>query len=175
MKQKYTNVKRVYYDIETGQQSSERLTKHQTCFDSLSEFRIYKLLCEYFQSDRFDIVVHPTVRIANTDWRIDFAIEAKLEDWNAQLTLANIINSLHNTNYTTFQRIYVEFKGLQDDNFIRQMKNVAINSPLFGNTVILVSDKSSAFGCWDSVRKRFYCHPIVATSLFEDVLKLQEF
>lgn len=171
----FGNVKKVYLDLETGQESTERLSKHQTCFDSLSEYRTYKLLSSYFPSERYQILVHPKVMVGGQTWKIDFSINAKEGDYHAKKVLASIVNTLHGTDYASLTTLFVEFKGVQDDNFLRQMRNIAINSPLFSQTILLIADKSTAFGCWDTTRKRFYTHPIIATSLFEDVLKLQEF
>lgn len=170
-KQRYEGVKRVYLDQDTGNVSDIRITEHQIRFDSKSEFRFYLLLKHYFDSERFYIHIHPSLHIGCDVWEIDFSVKACENDYDAQVVLANIINSVHSTQYRVLREIFFEYKGFQDDGFLHHMNHVAVNAPLFGNTIVLVSSNSTAFGCWDSIRKKFYCHPIASTYIIEEILK----
>lgn len=171
-KEKYKDVKRVYCDLETGMVSNARVTRFQTRFDSTSEYKCYLLLRDYFPANRFVVNVHPTIQMGFHPWEIDFSVSTTEHDYDAQVILASIVNTLHGTQYKVLREVFFEYKGLQDDNFIRQMTNIAKNAPLFGNSIILLSDKCSAFGCWDSTRKKFYCHPIASMYIIEEIFKL---
>ena len=171
-KQKYQNVQPVYHDIETGLTTHDRLTKTQTCFDSTAEYNLYRLIAQYFHPSLFTVGIHPTLKLGNISWKIDFSIVAHEGNYNATWKLAQLVNAIHGTQYGTLQQIFIEYKGYQDSNFITKMHNAAVVAPLFCKSIILVSSHVSAFGTYDSERCRFYCHPILSSAILEKFLQL---
>lgn len=169
--QKYSGVKPVYHNRETGLTTYERIDRHQTCFDSTAEFKAYILLEESFDSKIFHVDVHPEITVNGSKWKVDFAITANESNKIARPLLAKIINTVQSTQHLELSKIYVEYKGFQDKNFIQKMTNVAIEAPIFAKSVILVSEHNSAFGCYDNIRQRFYCHPIVSMALLKGILE----
>ncbi|WP_138500971.1 hypothetical protein [Nostoc sp. PA-18-2419] len=169
--QKYSNIKRVYHDRQTGLTTYERIDKHQICFDSTSEFKAYILMEEHFSASHFQIEIHPTLAIGKSEWEIDFSITARQGNTSACVLLAEIVNSINGTSHNSINKIFVEYKGFQDKNFVKKMSNVVISAPNFSKSIILVSDYDSAFGCYDKNRKRFYCHPILSMPLFKSILE----
>ncbi|MBW4678400.1 MAG: hypothetical protein KME52_31810 [Desmonostoc geniculatum HA4340-LM1] len=169
--QKYQSVKRVYHDRQTGLTTYDRIDKHQTRFDSISEFKTYILLEEHFSANHFQIEVHPTLAIGESEWQIDFSVTAHKGDTGACILLAEIVNSTNGTHHTAIDKIFVEYKGFQDKNFVRKMSNVVTSAPNFSKSIILVSEYDSAFGCYDKNRKRFHCHPVLSMPLFKSILE----
>lgn len=170
-KEKYQGVKPVYHNRITGHTSYTRIEKEQTCFDSTSEFKLYLLLEEYLPQDRFLIECHPVLNVGTTSWNIDFRVSVDDNDFDGKTTLANIINAIHYTDYRSLSQIFLEYKGLQDDNFIKKMSSIAYTAPLFTKSIILVSSKVGAFGCYDETKCKFYCHPIASTSILESIFQ----
>lgn len=170
-KQKYINVKRVFYDRITGERSETRTTKQQTCFDSTAEFHCYQMISRYFKAPMFDIDVHNTLSLGAIDWKLDFQITARRNQPLASAILAELVNTFHDTNHTSLGQIFIEYKGMQDDNFLDKMSLLSTTTPMFTKTIILVSDHTTAFGCYDSKRNRFYCHPIVSSHILEQQLQ----
>ncbi|MEH1821928.1 MAG: hypothetical protein V7L31_23085 [Nostoc sp.] len=169
--QKYSGVKRVYHNISTGLTTYERIDRHQTKFDSTSEFKTFILLEECLCGDDFEIEVHPVLSVDGTEWEIDFGISANKDSPIASRQLAAIVNSVNGTEYLELSRIFVEYKGFQDKNFITKMTNVVVNAPMFSRTIILVSEHVGAFGCYNSVRERFHCHPVTSIGILERILR----
>ncbi|MEH1794623.1 hypothetical protein [Nostoc sp.] len=89
----------------------------------------------------------------------------------ANAMLAELVNTFHDTTHTSLAQIFIEYKGVQDNNFIGKMAQLSSTTPMFAKTIILVSDHNAAFGCYDNNRKRFYMHPIVSNALLEQTLR----
>lgn len=170
-REKYQGVKPVYHNRATGYTTYTRVEREQTCFDSTSEFKLYLLLEEYLPGDRFVIECHPTLNVGETSWNIDFRVSVNNDDFDGKATLANIINAIQYTDYRSLSQIFIEYKGLQDDNFIKKMSSIACTAPLFTKSIILVSSKIGAFGCYDEKRHKFYCHPIASTHILESIFQ----
>ncbi|MCW5316176.1 hypothetical protein GTQ43_20860 [Nostoc sp. KVJ3] len=169
--QQYSKVKRVYYDIESGLRSEVRQSKEQTCFDSTAEFNCYKMISNYFDKALFDIDVHSTLDFGSIRWKVDFQITARRNQPIANAVLAELVNTFHDTTHTSLAQVFIEYKGVQDNNFISKMSQLSSITPMFAKTIILVSDHNTAFGCYDNNRKRFYMHPIVSSNLLESTLR----
>lgn len=169
--QKYSGVKRVYHNVSTGLTTYERIDRYQTKFDSQSEFKAFILLEEYLCGDEFDIEIHPTIAIGRQEWEIDFGISANKDSAIASRQLAAIVNSINGTEHIELSRIFVEYKGFQDKNFIDKMTNVVTVAPIFSKSIILASEHVGAFGCYDKARERFHCHPITSMGILESILK----
>ncbi|MEH2140127.1 MAG: hypothetical protein V7K42_26350 [Nostoc sp.] len=119
----------------------------------------------------FDISVHSTLDFGSVKWSIDFQVTARREQPIANAILAELVNTFHDTTHTSLAQIFIEYKGVQDNNFIAKMSELSSITPMFAKTIILVSDHNTAFGCYDNNRKRFYCHPIVSSNLLESTLR----
>ncbi|MEH2200210.1 hypothetical protein [Nostoc sp.] len=169
--QQYSKVKRVYYDISSGLRSEAREIKEQVCFDSTSEFNCYRTISSYFCPPLFDIDIHSTLDFGSIRWKVDFQITARRNQPVASAMLAELVNTFHDTTHTSLAQIFIEYKGVQDNNFINKMSQLSSITPMFAKTIILVSDHNAAFGCYDTNRKRFYTHPIVSIGLLESTLR----
>ncbi|MEH2195672.1 MAG: hypothetical protein V7K98_23940 [Nostoc sp.] len=169
--QQYSKVKRVYYDIHTSLRSEIRQTREQTCFDSTSEFNCYRMISSYFTAPLFDIDIHSTLDFGDVKWKVDFQVTARRNQPVASAVLAEIVNTFHDTTHTSLAQVFIEYKGVQDNNFISKMSQLSCITPMFAKTIILVSDHNAAFGCYDTNRKRFYTHPIVSVNLLESALR----
>ncbi|QKQ76353.1 hypothetical protein [Nostoc sp. TCL240-02] len=168
--QKFANVKRIYHDRRTGLTSHERQTRQQTCFDSTAEYLCYSLISKYFKSPMFDIDVHNKLSLGEVNWSIDFQVTARRCHPMANAILAELVNTIHDTNHASLAQIFIEYKGFQDKNFLTKMENLVTTTPTFAKTIILVSDHNTAFGCWDYRRNRFYTHPIISTHVLQSTL-----
>lgn len=167
----YTHVHPVYFDLQTGERSEKRISKSQTCFDSTSEFLCYKMISKYFNKSLFDIDVHNSLDFGSIKWRIDFQVTARREQPLANAVLAELVNTFHETQHSALTQIFIEYKGVQDDNFIKKMSSLATLTPMFSKTILLVSAENAAFGCYDASRKRFYIHPIISINVLENTLQ----
>jgi hypothetical protein len=166
-KQKYTNVKKVYYNVSTGHRSALRESPEQICFDSTAEFRLYQVLTELLPEPYFTVSVHQAVIVAGQRWKLDFLVNAKA---GGCTVLAEIVNRIHGTSHDSLDCIHVEYKGLQDDNFKKKMEYTLTSSPRFAKTIILVGGEMGAFGFWDEKRECAVCHPILSSWVLESLI-----
>lgn len=167
----YHGVKPVFVCPITGSTSDKREEKGQICFDSTAEYHLYMVL-KQFLTPGFLIDIHPTLITRSLKWRIDFRLTACPEYRESRYLLASLVNSINGTNYTALNEAYVEYKGLQDANFIKKFSSLAIATPMFTKTIILVSGNDTAFGCYDTTRNAYYCQPIAGISSFKQTLLL---
>ncbi|MCW5315625.1 hypothetical protein GTQ43_17950 [Nostoc sp. KVJ3] len=129
------------------------------------------MISNYLQSPLFDIDIHSTLDFGSVRWKVDFQITARRNQPIANAILAELVNIFHDTTHTSLAQIFIEYKGVQDNNFVGKMTQLASITPMFAKTIILVSDHNTAFGCYDNNRNRFYCHPIISSSLLESKLR----
>ncbi len=160
MRQKYTiKPKKVYYDPSTGLTSSIRETKNQVCFDSTSEWVLYKALTNL---DNVLIKIHPLITVYDCSWKIDFKLQ--VQSPSGEIGLARLVNDINGTQFSRLKAIYLEYKGVQNESFKNKFTYLSRNAPYFCSTIILVGGEVEAFGCYLPSGKH-YCHPITTKDI----------
>lgn len=142
-------------------------SKRDNCiyFPSKAEYGIYKYLTSAIYNTGIEIKVHPKVSVHGKSWRIDFCLVATKV--SALYTLATICNTVNKTEFIKLPKLYIEYKGVQDKNFITKMTHFCIQSPTLASTVILISSNVGAFGCENTISKSIMLKPIVSADTFK--------
>jgi hypothetical protein len=170
-KPKYENVKPIYMFPSTGAITNSREAKEQVRFDSTSEYRLYLQLLELFPSTKFNVEHHVSLSWAEERWKLDFRVSARHGCTSSQGKLAYIANSINGTCYEMLTQLYIEYKGVQDDNFQRKMGHLLDKMPMLSGTIILVSSETTAFGAYSEKQGRILTHPIASVGVLNHVVK----
>lgn len=168
---KHLKPKKVLFDLATNRQVSTP-SKTSLWFDSTSEYNTYLMLSKYFTPDIWNISIHAALCIGDLRWKIDFCISPKantIKMFDKITTLAMVVNNCR-FNYPITQ-LWVEYKGVQDTNFIKKMGILKTSYTELSNRVILCSDNDSAFGIFDDFDNRFYTHSIIGCYNLEKLIK----
>lgn len=134
-------------------------------FPSKSEYDLYLYLKSQCNLENIQLKVHPKVGVYGRSWVIDFALIAN--DLEASKKLATINNQINGTNFDYLEQIYIEYKGIQDDNFTSKMAHFCTQSPTLASTISLISSNTSAFGCENLLCKGILTKPIVSVNTFK--------
>lgn len=162
--ERYLQATGIWYDNEQNCiVSSKRV--NSTYFPSKAEFQFYLYLKEITTNNHIEIKVHPKVSTYGRTWAVDFALIAT--NSNAEYLLAALNNKVNNTKFGSLQKLYIEYKGIQDKNFISKMSHFCIQSPLLASTIILVSAEVGAFGCERTIPQGIILKPIVSVNTFK--------
>lgn len=140
-------------------------TANSLYFPSKSEYEVYLYLHAECQSEDIKLKVHPKVGVYGRSWVIDFALVSTNMVGARKLALIN--NQINHTKFDYLERIYIEYKGIQDDNFIDKMTHFCKQSPTLASTISLISNSTSAFGCENLLSKGIITKPIVSVPTFK--------
>jgi hypothetical protein len=162
---------KVLYDLSLGQSVTIPNT-NTIYFDSVSEYHCYQMLNRYFNHHAWDIGIHAKLITQSCAWKLDFCIaprEANLTQWNLLTTIAGRINNAIFTHPLT--HLWVEFKGIQDANFIKKMGLIKCNHPEISKSIILCSGVDTAFGVFDRNSQKSCTQFIISMYNLEAVIK----
>ncbi len=141
--------------------------KTESCiyFPSKSEYELFLYLKSQCVDKDIELKVHPKVGVYGRSWVIDFALISLNRAGARKLALIN--NQINHTNFDYLEKIYIEYKGIQDDNFLDKMSHFCKQSPTLASTISLVSNSTSAFGCENLLSKGIITKPIVSVPTFK--------
>lgn len=138
-------------------------------FPSTSEYNCYKVLIGLFPKPYYRVLCHQSIKVFNHTWKIDFVISALTEA--GKIRLQSIANTLNDVDIQTpLNNLYIEYKGVQDDNFRRQFTNFLVGNSIFCERVILVSDVPSAFVIENLKTHTRKWHPICSIGYMRSVI-----
>lgn len=142
-------------------------SKRENCiyFPSKAEFSLYKYLVSAIQDIDIEIKVHPKISVSGRSWKVDFCLVANTI--STLHILANINNKVNHTNFETISKLYIEYKGNQDKNFISKMTHFCTQAPMLASTIMLISHEVGAFGCENTISKNIILKPIVSVDTFK--------
>lgn len=166
-KLKYSGVKPIWYDPISCESYAQ---KEDNCifFGSTSEYNLFRKLQSLTASQNIEIICHQQKTFGTFNWKIDFCLRACQSDGMTCALLARIANIINNSQFEKLTSLYIEYKGLQDDNFIDKMSTMMSYHPNLAKTVILVSGETGAFGCRHRDRNilTWLTKPIITTEDF---------
>lgn len=136
----------VYYSERTQTKSTVRRSPKDLCFDSLGEFELWlwlkKALPHYI-----NIKVHNKVEsIAGIDWKIDYELSTVHDKGKNFLTLlGNALNPLPDKDLDSTDILWIEFKGILDDNYLGKQKLITQKDKWLDSRLIVVSKVPTAY------------------------------
>jgi hypothetical protein len=141
-------------------------------FDSTAEYHTYLMLSKYFKSDLWSIGIHCKLIAGRLQWKIDFCITPRkptMKLFDKLTVLASTINNADIDHPVT--QLWIEYKGIQDDNFIKKMGEIKLHYPKLSDRIILCSQKDTAFGIYSDFNNKFLCHPIISCYHLDGIIK----
>jgi hypothetical protein len=168
--QKY-QAKKVLFDLLENR-VVEVKNSNSIYFDSTSEYHCYLMLCKYFNAHDWNIGIHNQLVLPGAKWKLDFCIfpkEDNVNRWNQLTAIAQRINPGYYSHEIT--KLWVEFKGIQDQNFLNKMGIVKCQYPETAKKIILCSGIDSAFGVYDKEKQKSHTHFIISMYNLESIIK----
>jgi hypothetical protein len=165
--QRYEGVKPVYFNPYTLEVSSEKID-NAMYFASTSEYHLYRRLCSYFAHLDVNIEHQSQLLFGESRWRVDFKLTTDTSNAMLCKQFAKLCNLINGSQFESLNTLYIEYKGLQDANFLGKMGDLMSHHPTLAKTIILISQKTSAFGCKHKNKDivGFLCKPIVSVEDF---------
>ncbi len=153
----YKNIKalKVYYDLGL-RTKVEKGTKGAVCFDSESEFSLFRFLSEF--SSNYTIDIHKNVYYSDLAWKVDFTL--KFRDRYKLLQVCKKFKLVPKAN-----KIYIEYKGILDKNFRIKIENFNFNQVC--QSTIFISKELLGFSIYDSMSEKVVTYPIYSFNLFK--------
>lgn len=158
---------KVYYDTVKGVALKGKPTikdKNVICFPSMGEYTLFKRVRDALKSSYYELVIHPKISRGGISWVIDLGI--RTVDVRCQSKLADLANTCNGSRLIRCHEIYLEFKGIQDKNFLYKLKNLQRNSNTAYNSLIIIGRSS------DEVLLSTGVKPILSIERFLRVLDI---
>lgn len=140
MSTKFLSRKPVWLNCKTGSifytKPSKTILKYCKYFPSTAE---YKLYCELIRTipHYIEVKTQKHLTVGGVRWRIDFLLES-------QYNIAYIANEFNCNIYNhtkPLYKVFIEYKGFKDKNFIRKQRNLH-RYPSLDSTLLVVSGKN---------------------------------
>ncbi len=137
-------------------------------FSSKSEFAAWNKLKSIFGFHEFAVDRQIKLVSANLTWKIDFCVTAF--NHRQKTALGTISQMLcPGSTYNTLEKLYVEYKGYQDSNFLKKFTEISTNAPMLTRSIVLCANRPEGFVREDKIRHHIYMHPIVSLDYLESV------
>lgn len=166
-KPRYENVKPVWFNPVTLDLGYEK-SSGAIHFASTSEYLFYRKLLSMTSHLDIEISTHIEKAFGDYKWKLDFLLSTRAENTMICKQFARLANIINGSQFDSLNHVWIEYKGLQDDNFLEKMEAMLSYQPMLAKTVILVSSKTGAFGCQHKNRDilGFLTKPIVSVEAF---------
>ena len=154
--------KRHYIDKITGVTVPFK-GKNTITLDSTLELKIYREIKDNY-SDLIEIEPHRALQLPGRSWVIDFVIYSK--GTYGRKLFRRLLEFYGIERQTTV--IYLECKGVQDNNFKSKLAELIRNSPLVSECLILVAYEGQGF--FYESKDSYLIKPILSIELFTNTL-----
>lgn len=138
--------------------------KNIVCFPSMGEYSLFRQVRDRLENTYYEIIIHPRISRGGISWVIDLGI--RTVDVRCQERLAELINVCNGCKARRCSEIYLEYKGVQDKNFLYKLRNLQRNSETTYNSIVLIGKNNDVVNTAKGVK------PILSLEKFLRVLDI---
>lgn len=162
----------IYFNPRTGLKSRVRTNPDDLCFDSLGEFELWKWLKQNLPPT-INIDIHKNCEsIAGIDWKIDFKINAHTKHSKNLINyLAHYLNPLPNKDLSDLEYLFIEYKGILDDNYVKKQKLISARDIWLDSRIIVISKQPTALIIEDLTLYTTFIKVIHSQDYFKGLVK----
>lgn len=161
----------VWYCTNTGKKTINKPTDTSTYiyFPSTSEYNCYLMLRECFPKTDYKIYTQQTIESLQRTWKVDFKITAITNEGKNRLK--DLVEHLNDCSLPLSPTsIWIEYKGIQDKNFRRQLSHFLSCNSILCKRLVLISDEPSYFVLENPDKLTRKSHPIISKSYFRSAI-----